>query len=191
VTVNKDTATAGAKKEPTFDPPLPAVGISALKFHRDRSRSARFNVAGARSPSDVYTWRPRAEKYSDAMDRERDRRIPAKQFVEPELVKWKVSMEKKSPAFYKPNRRNFRKRPVIINIHGGPEAQYRPGISGGTIITSTSWAARFCFPTSAARKATGKLSSTSTTVSSARIPTRTFRRCSTGFHHAPSWTRPK
>src|SRR2546423_10410646 len=57
VAVNKDTAKASAKKEPKFDPPLPPVAISRLKFHRDPKQGLlAFNVAGARSPADVYTW---------------------------------------------------------------------------------------------------------------------------------------
>src|SRR5205814_7347232 len=55
VTVNKDGASAGVKREPKFDPPLPAADIFALKFHHDPKQGLlAFNVVGARSPSDVY-----------------------------------------------------------------------------------------------------------------------------------------
>jgi dipeptidyl aminopeptidase/acylaminoacyl peptidase len=132
--VNRDTATAGAKKEPKFDPPLPAVDIFALKFHRDPKQALlAFNVAGARSPSDVYTWATGGGKNTvTRWTTSETGGIPAKQFVEPELVKWKSFDGKDITGFlYKPDAVKFPgKRPVIINIHGGPEAQYRPGFVG-------------------------------------------------------------
>jgi dipeptidyl aminopeptidase/acylaminoacyl peptidase len=129
VMVNKDTATAGAQKEPKFDPPLPAVDIFALKFHHDPKQGLlAFNVAGARSPSDVYTWSIGKNTVTRWTASETGG-IPAKQFVEPELVKWKSFDGKEITGFlYKPDAAKFLgKRPVIVNIHGGPEAQYRPG----------------------------------------------------------------
>ena len=129
VTVNKDTASAGAKKEPKFDPPLPAVIISGLKFHHDPKQGLlAFNVAGARSPSDIYTWSIAGNTVTRWTASETGG-IPAKQFVEPELVKWKSFDGKEITGFlYKPDTAKFPgKRPVIVSIHGGPEAQYRPG----------------------------------------------------------------
>jgi dipeptidyl aminopeptidase/acylaminoacyl peptidase len=128
VTVNKDTASAGAKREPKFDSPLPAVDIFALKFHRDPKQGLlAFNVAGARSPSDVYTWSIGKNTVTRWTASETGG-IPAKQFVEPELVKWKSFDGKEITGFlYKPDPAKFPgKRPVIINIHGGPEGQSRP-----------------------------------------------------------------
>ncbi|HEX8898041.1 MAG TPA: S9 family peptidase [Chthoniobacterales bacterium] len=131
VTVNKDTATVRAKKEPKFDPPLPPAEISRLKFHRDPKQGLlAFNVAGARSPADVYTWSLAGGKNITARwTASETGGIPAKQFVEPELVKWKSFDGKEITGFfYKPDPTKFPgKRPVIINIHGGPEGQYRPG----------------------------------------------------------------
>lgn len=132
VTVNKDAATAGAKKEPKFDPPLPAVAIFSLKFHPDPKQGLlAFNVVGARSPSDVYTWAI-AKNTVTRWTASETGGIPAKQFVEPELVKWKSFDGKEITGFlYKPDPAKFSgKRPVIINIHGGPEGQYRPGYLG-------------------------------------------------------------
>jgi dipeptidyl aminopeptidase/acylaminoacyl peptidase len=129
VNVTNDTASAGPKKEPKFDPPLPAVDISALRFHRDPKQGLlAFNVAGARSPSDVYTWSIGNNSVTRWTASETGG-IPAKQFVEPELVKWKSFDGKEISGFlYKPDAAKYPgKRPVIINIHGGPESQYRPG----------------------------------------------------------------
>jgi protease II len=134
VRVNKDTATAGAKKEPAFNPPLPPVVISGVRFHRDSKQALlAFNVAGARSPSDIYTWSTAGGKNTTARwTASETGGIPPKQFAEPELVKWKTFDGKEITGFlYKPDPAKFPgKRPVIINIHGGPEAQYRPGFLG-------------------------------------------------------------
>jgi dipeptidyl aminopeptidase/acylaminoacyl peptidase len=134
VTVTKDTATAGAKKEPVFNPALPAVVISGLKFHHDAKQSLlAFNVAGARAPSDVYTWSTAGGKNTTTRwTASETGGIPAKQFVEPELVKWQSFDGKEITGFlYKPDAAKFPgKRPTIVNIHGGPEAQYRPGYLG-------------------------------------------------------------
>jgi dipeptidyl aminopeptidase/acylaminoacyl peptidase len=132
VSVKNDTASAGAKKEPKFDPPLPAVDIFGLRFHRDPKQGLlAFNVAGARSPSDVYSWATGKNTVTRWTTSETGG-IPAKQFVEPELVKWKSFDGKEITGFlYKPDPAKFSgKRPVIINIHGGPESQYRPGFLG-------------------------------------------------------------
>lgn len=131
VKAGKDTVTVGAKKEPAFNPPLPAVVISGLHWHRDPKKGLLgFNVAGARSPSDVYTYA--TTDVTARWTASETGGIPPKQFVEPELVKWKSFDAKEITGFlYKPDAAKFPgKRPVIINIHGGPEAQYRPGFLG-------------------------------------------------------------
>jgi dipeptidyl aminopeptidase/acylaminoacyl peptidase len=134
VSINQDTAKAGGKKEPVFVPPLPAAIISGLKFHHDAKQGLlAFNVAGARSPSDVYTWSTAGGRSSTTRwTASETGGIPPKQFAEPELVKWKSFDGKEITGFlYKPDAAKFAgKRPVIINIHGGPESQYRPGYLG-------------------------------------------------------------
>jgi dipeptidyl aminopeptidase/acylaminoacyl peptidase len=128
------TVTVGAKKEPVFNPPLPAAVIFSVQFHPDPKQSlVAFNVVGARSPSDVYTWSFAGGKNVTARWTSSETGgIPASRFVEPELVKWKSFDDKEITGFlYKPDPAKFTgKRPVIINIHGGPEAQYRPGFLG-------------------------------------------------------------
>jgi len=130
VSIANGAAKAGAKREPAFNPPLPAAVISALKFHRDPKQGLlAFNFAGARSPSDVYTWSFGGGKNTTARwTASETGGIPAEQFAEPELVKWKTFDGKEITGFlYKPDAAKFPgKRPVIINIHGGPEGQSRP-----------------------------------------------------------------
>ena len=98
-------------------------------MHRDPKQGLlAFNVAGARSPSDVYSWAI-AGKYREPLDGERDRRHSGEAICRTGAGKWKSFDGKEITGFlYKPDPAKFSgKRPVIINIHGGPESQYRPG----------------------------------------------------------------
>ena len=54
------------------------------------------------------------------------------EFVEPKLIRWKsFDGLPLSGLHYEPPKDKFKgKRPVIINIHGGPESQARPGFIG-------------------------------------------------------------
>jgi dipeptidyl aminopeptidase/acylaminoacyl peptidase len=131
IIAGRDAVSAGAKKEPIFNPPLPASNISSLKFHRDAKQGLlAFNVAGARSPSDVYVWSAAGGKNTTTRwTTSETGGIPSRQFAEPELVKWKSFDGKEITGFlYKPDAVKFPgKRPVVIQIHGGPESQQRPG----------------------------------------------------------------
>jgi dipeptidyl aminopeptidase/acylaminoacyl peptidase len=126
--------TARPQKDPVFNPPLPAVVITGLRWHRDPKLGLlAFNVAGARSPSDVYAWSIAGGKNTTARwTASETGGIPATQFAEPELVRWKSFDGKEITGFlYMPDASKFPgPRPVIVNIHGGPEAQYRPGFLG-------------------------------------------------------------
>jgi dipeptidyl aminopeptidase/acylaminoacyl peptidase len=128
------TVTARPQKDPVFNPPLPAVVISGLRWHRDPKQALlAFNVAGARSPSDVYTWSTAGGKNTTTRwTTSETGGIPTTRFVEPELVRWKSFDGKEITGFlYLPDAGKFPgPRPIIINIHGGPEAQYRPGYLG-------------------------------------------------------------
>ena len=55
------------------------------------------------------------------------------ELVEPRLIKWKSFDGLEITGFYyKPPARFTGRRPVIINIHGGPEGQFTPGFMGRT-----------------------------------------------------------
>jgi protease II len=132
VSIANDAAKVGAKKEPVFNPPLPATVITGLHFHRDPKQGLlAFNVIGARSPADVYAW-VIAKNTVTRWTNSETGGIPAKQFAEPELVKWKTFDGREITGFlYKPDATKFAgKRPVIVNIHGGPEGQSRPAFLG-------------------------------------------------------------
>lgn len=134
VTPGKGTMTAKPQKDPTFTPALTAPVISGLRWHRDPKQALlAFNVSSARSPSDVYTWSIAGGKSVTARwTASETGGIPATQFVEPELVRWKSFDGREITGYlYKPDAAKFPgPRPVIINIHGGPEAQFRPSFAG-------------------------------------------------------------
>lgn len=126
--------TAKPVKGPTFDPPLKAPVITGLKWHHDSKQAAlAFNVNSARSPSDVYTWSVAGGKSVTARwTASETGGIPATQFVEPELVRWKSFDGLEITGYlYQPDAKKFPgRRPVIVQIHGGPEGQSRPGFIG-------------------------------------------------------------
>jgi dipeptidyl aminopeptidase/acylaminoacyl peptidase len=125
---------AKPQPDPTFDPPIPPSLIFGLKWHRDAGKNLlAFDVSGARSPSDVYTWSPGpAKNVATRWTMSETGGMPADRFVEPQLVKWKSFDGREISGFLsQPDGRKFPgARPVIINIHGGPESQARPGFAG-------------------------------------------------------------
>lgn len=125
---------ATPQPDPAFDPPISASIISGLKWQRGAGENQlAFNVNGARSPSDVYTWSPDAAKnLATRWTMSETGGIPAERFVEPTLVHWKSFDHREISGFlYQPDAKKFPgPRPVIVNIHGGPESQARPGFAG-------------------------------------------------------------
>jgi acetyl esterase/lipase len=126
------TVSASAPREPAFNPPLKNVVISGLRWRRHSDIDiVAFNIAGARLPSDVYTWDTR-QKLATRCTESETGGIPASHFVEPELVRWKTFDGREITGFlYLPDSKKFPgARPVIVNIHGGPESQFRPTFLG-------------------------------------------------------------
>jgi dipeptidyl aminopeptidase/acylaminoacyl peptidase len=126
------TVTASTAREPVFNPPLKNVVMTEVRWHRHSDPSLlAFNVVGARQPSDVYTWDTRKNTTARWTESETGG-IPTSRFSEPELVRWKTFDGKEITGFlYLPDTKQFSgPRPVIVNIHGGPEAQFRPTYLG-------------------------------------------------------------
>ena len=90
-----------------------------------------FNVTSARSPGDVYSWNIATTKITRWTNSGSPTLNPF-EFAEPKLVRWKSFDGLMISGFsYQPDAKKFPgKRPVIINIHGGPESQARPGFIG-------------------------------------------------------------
>lgn len=105
--------------------------IGAVAWH-ENGHDLAFTLSGARSPSDVFSYDASTGKIDRWTESETGGLNP-ETFAEPELVRWKSFDGKAISGFlYKPPARFAGKRPVIVNIHGGPEGQARPGFIGRT-----------------------------------------------------------
>lgn len=89
------------------------------------------SLSSARSASDVYTVNPRTLAVTRWTESETGGLDP-KANVMPELIEaTSFDGERVSGFLYRPDPRKFPgKRPLIVNIHGGPEGQSRPGFLG-------------------------------------------------------------
>lgn len=104
---------------------LPRGVIAEIQWH-DNSRDLGVVVTSAQSPADVYSIDVETNKLDRWTASETGGLDPA-QFVDPQLVSWKSFDGKEITGFlYNPPSNFEGKRPVIINIHGGPEGQSRP-----------------------------------------------------------------
>jgi dipeptidyl aminopeptidase/acylaminoacyl peptidase len=108
-------------------PQLPVGVLAALKFSPD-GQSLAIGLNAATSPADVWVFRPEGGDlvrwtYSEAGG------LDLKALSEPTLATFKSFDGLTVPAWvYRPARINGR-APVIIDIHGGPEGQDRPGFN--------------------------------------------------------------
>ena len=107
-------------------PKLPLGVIAALKWHKN-NRDLGFTLSAAQSPSDVYSLDVKTGKVERWTESETGGLDP-QGFVEPELVRIKSFDGLEFSAFvYRPDPQKFPgPRPVLLNIHGGPEGQSRP-----------------------------------------------------------------
>ncbi len=116
-----DAATRKAKRIEN----VPSGVITRLEWH-ENNRDLGFVVSSARSPADVYSLDTSSGKIERWTFSETGG-IDAATFVEPKLVDWKTFDGREISGFlYTPPAKFTGKRPVIINIHGGPEGQSRP-----------------------------------------------------------------
>ena len=122
--------TVSGRQKPGPQIPLGVVG--GVKWHKN-GRDVAFSLSSAKSPLDSYSFDAQTGKLDRWTTSETGGLNPAN-FVAPELIHWKTFDGKTISGFlYKPASGKFSgKRPVIINIHGGPEGQARPGFGSGT-----------------------------------------------------------
>jgi dipeptidyl aminopeptidase/acylaminoacyl peptidase len=121
---------------------LPAGVIGAVTFSPDAARLA-MTLNTPRTPSDVFTLAlDEAEPTLTRWTYSEIGGLDADTFVEPELVRYPTfddvdGARREIPAFvFRPS--GAGPFPVIVNIHGGPESQYRPTFSS----TFQLWIAR-------------------------------------------------
>jgi dipeptidyl aminopeptidase/acylaminoacyl peptidase len=120
-----------ARKEVAL-PKIPAGTIGAVRFH-ENGRDLAFTLASARSASDVYSVDVMAGPFGK-VERWTESEIGGLDpgsLAEPESISWKSFDGRTITGFlYRPPASFAGPRPVIVNIHGGPEAQYQPGFLG-------------------------------------------------------------
>jgi len=112
-------------------PKLPLGNITDVRWHAN-GHDLGFTVASAHTPSDVYSIDVATGKL-DRWTYSETGGLDASQFSDPELIQWKSFDGLTISGFlYKPPKRFAGPRPVIVNIHGGPEGQSQPGYLGTT-----------------------------------------------------------
>jgi dipeptidyl aminopeptidase/acylaminoacyl peptidase len=110
-------------------PKLPPGNVGEVSWHLD-GRTLAFTLESARHPMDVFSLDTRSGKVERWTESETGG-LDASGAREPELVKWKSFDDRTITGYlYLPPERFSGPRPVVINIHGGPEGQFRPGFPG-------------------------------------------------------------
>ena len=116
--------TASRKTYPITKAPAGVLG--ALRWHNN-NRDLAFSVGSARATADVYSVDATAGAVTRWTESELGGLV-ASELSEPELIRWKSFDGLEITGFYYRAPARFTgRRPVIINIHGGPEGQARPG----------------------------------------------------------------
>ncbi len=114
-------------------PKLPYGSIGGVRWHAN-GHDLGFTITSARTPSDVYSLNIGGDIESGKLDRwtySETGGLNASQFSEPELIQWRSFDGLTISGFlYRPPGRFTGPRPVIVNIHGGPEGQFQPGYLG-------------------------------------------------------------
>ncbi len=121
---------------------VPLGVVTGLEFSPD-GKQLGFTLARPNAPADAFSIVLENDTLVEWTYSEAGGLDPGR-FVVPELVELKSFDERKISAYYyrPPGARpNFR-APVVIDIHGGPESQYRPVFSGRTqyLVTELGYA---------------------------------------------------
>ena len=110
-------------------PPLLQGVIGGVEWRRGTDEVG-FHLTAARTAGDVFSCDLKTRKIT-RWTNGNNPSMNTNEFVEPKLIKWKSFDGREITGFlYQPPERFTGKRPVIVNIHGGPEAQFRPVFLG-------------------------------------------------------------
>jgi dipeptidyl aminopeptidase/acylaminoacyl peptidase len=108
---------------------VPVGVIGGILWHPNSAEVA-FSISSSEATSDVYTLQlpgGRVERWTES----ELGGLNAAQLPAAELIRWKSFDDRMISGFLYRAAKTFPgKRPVIINIHGGPEGQSRPGFQG-------------------------------------------------------------
>lgn len=120
-----DTKTLVKQKVPN----LPLGVVSLDSWRRDDSEIA-LTITSAQTSSDVYSLHSKTMEITRWTESELGGLVPT-ELRTPELIEWQSFDGRSISGFlYQPPKRFIGRRPVIINIHGGPEGQSRPTFLG-------------------------------------------------------------
>ena len=121
---------------------LPLGVINGVRWHKN-GHDLAFTMSSARSPSDVYSldtqsqpmqltnWPGETATLITRWTYSETGGLNTQNFSEPQLIQWRSFDGREISGFlYRPPARFTGKRPVMVNIHGGPEGQSRPGFIG-------------------------------------------------------------
>jgi dipeptidyl aminopeptidase/acylaminoacyl peptidase len=105
-------------------PRLPVGQVDRIEFD-PKSQQLGFSIDRATSPADLYSFRI-GERTLTRWTESEVGGLNTAGFIEPSLIRFPSFDGRRIPAFvYKPQGLSG-KRPVLINIHGGPESQALP-----------------------------------------------------------------
>ena len=119
-----------ASGQPLARPVLPAGSVGRLVWHPQRPELA-FSVASAQGPGQIYSL-DIASGQTQAWTRPRlHPALDTGQLTEQQIVRW-TSFDGRSISglLNRPPARFSGKRPVLINLHGGPESQAKVAYAG-------------------------------------------------------------
>src|SRR5256884_4557212 len=118
-----DAATGSERRLPK----LPTGQIFGIRWRRTGTELG-FTLTSARAPADAYSIDLGSGKLTRWTESE-TAGLTTRDFAEAELVHWPSFDGREITGFlYQPPARFAGRRPVIINIHGGPEGQSRPRV---------------------------------------------------------------
>ena len=118
-----------ASRKQVAMPKLPHGVISNPQWHKN-NRDLGFDYNSASVNDDVYSVDTQTGKVERWTESETGG-INIASVREPDLIHWKSWDSKSISGFlYRPPAKFSGKRPVMINIHGGPEGQFRPYFLG-------------------------------------------------------------
>jgi dipeptidyl aminopeptidase/acylaminoacyl peptidase len=120
-------AESGREKPPPDN--FPPGYVIDLHWHRN-SRDLGFSLDSAKSTDDGYSLDTKTGKVQQWTFSELGG-LHTEAFVEPRVISWKSFDDRMiSGILYQPPKRFAGKRPVIIDVHGGPEGQFQPYFLG-------------------------------------------------------------
>ena len=108
---------------------FPAGSVIDIHWHKN-GRDLGFSLDSARSNDDAYSLDVRTGKIERWTFSELGG-LHTEAFAEPRLIHWKSFDDRTISGFlYSPSARFTGKRPIIIDVHGGPEDQFQPYFLG-------------------------------------------------------------